>query len=361
MIYTPQKILKMFSTDGSPLYSSEILMTAIKNGKIPDFPRGRGGKKKSWSSQEVPIIGQNFGFIKKPQKPSVICSFVTKGGVLKSSITLNVARIAALHNIKTCVVGLDMQGDITAALGMNKEVDEEDDFKVALDKVSAINGLSDLYANKIELLDLIQKTDLPSLDFIPETPELVNLEKTLNLLNRREFWLKNYVIEPLKKHYDLIILDASPNWNLLITNALVACDLLLSPLECKINNFRNFKMFDSFIKEFKLDMNLQFRHLYVPTRWQKQRKLSMEILSWYKDHLENCSQQSLPESNLGEESSAMSVSVTEYAPGQPLALEYNQLVREIFMLLAAQKLKHHEPTKMSHSNARKDVNYGLEH
>ncbi|MCB0391038.1 MAG: AAA family ATPase [Bdellovibrionales bacterium] len=339
MNYSPQKVLKMFALEDNPHFSIDILHKAIALGKIPNFPKSRGLRKKSWSANEIPLIGEHFGFLKKPKRPIVICVFVTKGGVLKSSLTLNLARVAALHNIKTCVVGLDMQGDITSALGLNRDLDNEDDFETALNKISAIRGLPDLFNDQAQIFDLIENTDLPSLDFIPETPELVNLEKSLALTNRREYWLKNYVIEPLKEKYDLILLDASPNWNLLITNALAACDVLVSPLECKINNFRNFKMFDSFIREFKWDMNLNFAHHYVPTRWQKQRKLSVEILNWYRENLDNCSQFSIPESGQGEESSAMSLSVPEYTPGHPLAIMYNQLIREIFTLMQAQKLK----------------------
>lgn len=359
MNYTPQKVLKIFSSECEPTYKLDELMKAMVCGTIPPFSKGRSGRMKSWSSKDVPLVGEQMGFLRKPKKPLVICCFVTKGGVLKSSITLNLARICALHNIKTCVVGLDMQGDITSALGMNRDLDENDDFETALDKISAIKGLPDLFNNKTDIFDLVHSTDLPSLDFIPETPELVNLEKSLSLVNRREFWLKNRVTDPLKQKYDLIVLDASPNWNLLITNALIACDVLLSPLECKINNFRNFKMFDGFIREFKWDMNLNFTHLYIPTRWQKQRKLSMEILSWYEENLDNCSPYSIPESTLGEESSALSISVPEYAPGQELAIAYNQLIREIFTLTQADKIKQ-QNIEWKLMQQEKEVERGLE-
>ncbi len=179
MNYSPQKILKMFSIDSEPRYSLDLLTTAIKNEDIPNFPKGKSGRKKSWSSIEAPKVGKHFGFIKKPKQPVVICSFVTKGGVLKTSLTLNLARMAALHDIKTCVVGLDMQGDITSALGFNNDIEDESSFDSAIDKISAIKGLPDLFLKTANIDDLIQPTDLPSLSFIPETPELVNLEKSL--------------------------------------------------------------------------------------------------------------------------------------------------------------------------------------
>ena len=65
------------------------------------------------------------------------------------------------------------------------------------------------------------------------------MNDSLGNIHRREFWIKEKIIDKLKKDFDLVIMDCSPNWNQLTTNALVGCDVLISPLECKINNFRN--------------------------------------------------------------------------------------------------------------------------
>lgn len=340
MNYSPNKVLKMFALEDHPCFSLDILSKAQEQGEIPLFAKSKNGRKKSWGPLEIGKVGRKFGFIKKPSSPLVICSFVTKGGVLKTSLTLNIARTAALHGIKTCVVGLDMQGDITAALGFSNDIENEDNFEKALQKVNSTRGLFNLFTDpQSNIDDLILGTDLPDLKFIPETPELVNLERSISTSHKREYWLESRVIAPLKEKFDLILIDASPNWNLLITNALVSCDFLVSPLECKINNFRNFQVFNAFVNEFKKDLDLSFTHLYVPSRWQKQRKLSVEILDWYRENVPNCSQNSLPESAVGEESSAMSLAVSEYSPGNPLALIYNQLVKEVFEMAKLQKTK----------------------
>lgn len=333
MKFSPQKICKIFNLNEQNLVNEKKLLQAKDELKIPNYAKNSNGKQlQSWSSQQLPEIGKVFGFTPKLHQSTVITVFVTKGGVLKTSLSLNIARLAAINNIKTCVVGLDMQGDVTSALGFDSGLKENVSLHSAMEKLSSIKGLPDLTEPNTNLLSLIVPTDLPTLSFIPETPELVRLERSLSQKNKREYWLQNFVINPLKEHFDLIILDASPNWNLLITNALTACDVLISPLECKINNYRNFKMFDTFIKEFKSDMSLNFEHVYVPTRWQKQRNLSIEILDWYKDNLSNCSEFSIPEQISGEESSALNLSVSEHSPGTPLAIEYSNLLNEILNL-----------------------------
>ena len=329
MYFSPTKVLKLFSLQEKPQFSKALLLKAIENSEIPNFPASSRQRRKSWDLSQLPQIGEKFGFIKKPPSSKVISVFVTKGGVLKSTISLNLARTAALHNIRTCVVGLDMQSDITTALGLNDD-DDQVDFESALKKFDDRLGLPDLFLDKCTIDEILQPTDLPTLFCIPETPELVSMERALSLKNNREHWFNIKVIAPLKDQFDLIIIDASPNWNLLTTNALVSTDLLLSPLECKINNFRNFKMFHSFVTEFRQEMNLSFKHCYLPTRLNMQRKLSRDIFEWYRANIENCLSIPVKESSVGEEAMAMNCSFTEFAPATDSATSMNRIIKSVF-------------------------------
>lgn len=263
-------------------------------------------------------------------RPLVFCTFITKGGVLKSSLTLNLARMAALHNLKTCVIGLDMQGDITSSLGYHRPIPDDYSLDEAMAQLNEMQGLVDYYFGRVKLDEILVNTDLPTLALIPETPELVALEQSLNTRHRREYWLKDEVIDPLKQHHDLIFIDCSPNWSQLITNALVSSDILLSPLECKINNFRNFKMFATFIADFKRDLQLDFKQIYIPTRLNTNRKLSCEIGAWYQSNLSPCTQVSIRDSVQGEEAIAMRLSVPEYAGATPAGQEMKKLIHEIW-------------------------------
>ncbi|MCM2281838.1 MAG: ParA family protein [Bdellovibrionaceae bacterium] len=299
--------------------------------RLPEFARGSNGRAlKSWSLQELPEVGQVIGFLRKPQRPLAAAVFVTKGGVLKTTLTLNLARMAALHNIRTCVVGLDMQCDISTALGLDQELDSSDSLSDALARVNSIRGLADVFTNESSLTDVIRSTDIPTLSFIPETPELTALDQSLMAKNRREYWLLEKVIQPLKSNFDLVLMDCAPNWNRLITNALVAADVLISPLECKINNFRNFHAFQRLIDEFRADLNVDFRHVCVPTRLSPSRKLSAEIYRWYRDHIETCIETAIRESVQGEEATAMRLSIPEYSPSSTAADEIREALREIW-------------------------------
>jgi chromosome partitioning protein len=298
-------------------------------GEMPPFSRGADGRlMKSWTSADLSKVGERIGFLPRLKAPVAASVFVTKGGVLKSSLTLNLARLAALHGIRTCVVGLDMQGDVSTALGETN--DENDSLMEALKKMSAVKGLAQLYTGDATLDEILKSTDLPALFYIPETPELVALDQSLMSRNRREYWLRDHVVTPLKREFDLVLMDCSPNWNRLITNALVASDILISPLECKINNFRNLTTFRALIQEFTEDMNTSFKHVYVPTRYSPSRKLSREIREWYGGNLTNCSKESVRESIQGEEATAMRVSIPEFAPTSVAANEMRSLANEIW-------------------------------
>ncbi|MES2965354.1 MAG: ParA family protein [Bdellovibrionota bacterium] len=303
----------------------------LRDAELPAFSRGSDNRLlKSWTTTDLPSVGEKIGFLPKLKAPIAASVFVTKGGVLKSSLTLNLARIAALHGVRTCVVGLDMQGDVTSALSADDTNDEES-LEQALSRLNVVRGLADVFTGQAYLDDVLKTSDIPTLSFIPETPELVALDQSLVNRNRREYWLRDTVITPLKREFDLVLMDCSPNWNRLITNALVASDVLISPVECKINNFRNLKTFRALIEEFRRDMGVDFDHVFVPSRLSSGRKLSQEIFTWYLENLApNCTQQAIRESIQGEEASAMKLSLPEYAPTSAAADEMRALTLELW-------------------------------
>lgn len=321
-MYTLKKALSVFGVEHIATHET-----------LPEFSRNADGRLlKSWSPSDLHSVGAKIGFLPKLKSPLAVSIFVTKGGVLKSSLTLNLARMAALHGIRTCVVGLDMQGDVSTALG---GADDNDDLSLdeALELLSLTKGLAQVYTGDATLDDVLQPTDLKNLFYIPETPELVALDQSLMSRNRREYWLRDHVTTPLKREFDLVLMDCSPNWNRLITNALVASDVLISPLECKINNFRNLTTFRALVKEFAEDMQTQFTHVFVPTRYAPTRKLSREIRDWYGTNLHGCTKEAVRESIQGEEATAMRLSIPEFAPTSVAASEMRSLLTEIFETL----------------------------
>lgn len=275
------------------------------------------------------LIWKEFGSLGEMGKSQVVTFFTTKGGVLKTSLAFNFARFAALSGKKTLVVGLDMQSDMTNCLLGEHESDQEESLHDALDKMDQHKGLFEYFNREVSLEETIQKTDLKNLFFIAESPKLALLNDGISLLNRREYWLRDKVVNPLRDQFDFIIFDCSPNWNRLTTNALCSCDLLISPIECKINNFKNLEVFQALLSEIKSDLMLTFNSLYVPTRYSKGKKLGHEILEWYQDNISNCTRSYIRESIESEEAIALGMSIIEYRPASKCADDFKAVFKEI--------------------------------
>ena len=325
--YTMQRMLQLF---GSTATRSTVI-SAEKSRLIPESQRVQTGSlaKRVWSIDALPTLGARYGFLPPPSKALCVAVYSAKGGVFKTSLALNLARMAALHNIKTCVIGLDFQCDVTRLLGNFS--DDETDIKAAITRAQSTKGLLEFFSGEPSE-SVIQHCDIPTLDFIPETAGLITLERTIGAQDRREYKLKEFVVEPLRSKYDLIILDCPPSWSHLITNAIVACDLLLSPLECKISQFNSLPVFLDHIRAFQNLMHLDHKHVYVPTRYTPSRRLSAEIRNWYISNLERVSMGVIRESAIGEEAIGDHVSLPEHSPSSPFADEMRELLREIWTI-----------------------------
>lgn len=263
-------------------------------------------------------IWKNFGMFSKFKKPKVVTFFTTKGGVLKTTLAYNFARIAALSGVNTLVIGLDMQCDITNCISGPVD-DDNESLLSALEKLENKKTLYNFYNRQASLKEIIQPSDLENLSYISESPDLTLLNDSISLLNRREFWLKDKIVNNLLGIFDLIIFDCSPNWNRLTTNALCSTDLLISPVECKINNFKNIEVFNELLHQLKQDLFLRFSTAYVPTRFCQNKKLSCEILEWYQTNLEGCVNGYIRESIESEEAIALQKSVVEYQPASKIS------------------------------------------
>ncbi len=333
MSLTVKKVLNIFGSD----INAKSLIHAAEKGLVPSAKRSETAKngRRLWEMADLPGIGERYGFLKKIQSPTVVTIFTTKGGVLKTTLAMNLARLAALHNNRVCIVGLDMQCDITHGLGFQADLDESESLQEAIEKISSVVGLEDFASGDANLEDIILDTDIPTLKFIPETPGLVSLEREISTKTMRDTWLREHVVNPLKERFDLIVIDCSPNWNLLISNAIMAADVLISPLECKINNFRNYTAFKTYLDGFRQVSRHDFKHIFVPTKLSTSRKLSGDIRSWYLSNVPGCTQWSIRECVQGEEANAVHLSVVEFAPKTVAAEEMRELMKEIWQVISS--------------------------
>lgn len=327
MMYNYSKIEKIFNFE----ITKNGFMKNEATGKIP-LPQKENGIR-YWDLSQLPEIGERFGYIKKAnlKKPKVITVFSSKGGCFKSTLAYNIIRTYGLHNLKICCLGLDFQCDITNQLsnGYYSNVDEDSGLEQVEQK--SVMGLYDYYTNSnIELKNLIQKTEIPTIDYIPETPSLNMLSELVSARTKRENWLKDNVVSKLKKDYDIIVIDLGPSWNMLTSNAIVASDLIISPIECKIFHYQNIKNFIKYLEDFQKQMDLKQKTVYVPTRFSNNKKLSTEIRKYYLANIKNCTSTAIREANAYEEANSLYQTVMETSPKSLYAQEMRELMIELF-------------------------------
>lgn len=141
-----------------------------------------------------------------------------KGGVGKTTSSVNLSSSLAFLGKKVLLVDIDPQGNASSGVGVNKGEIEHCIYDVLVDDVA--------------IQDVLQKTDLNNLNVIPATIQLAGAEVELVPAISREIRLKK-AIDSIRDDYDYVIIDCPPSLGLLTLNALTAADSVLIPVQCE--------------------------------------------------------------------------------------------------------------------------------
>ena len=139
-----------------------------------------------------------------------------KGGVGKTTTSVNLTAILADMGQRVLALDLDPQGNTTSGLGMTVE-----------DK-----SVYEAVMGRIGLKEAVQHTDVPRLDLVGADIRLAGAELELVSVDKREFRLKT-ALAAVQKDYDFIFIDCPPSLSLLTLNALTAADRVLVPIQCE--------------------------------------------------------------------------------------------------------------------------------
>lgn len=324
--WTQTDIEKLFKIP-ERIKSKKTLVNAEERGDIPTAQRVLRGKipVRHWSVDQLPAIGEKFGFLGKPNNQKVICVYTPKGGVLKTSFAYNLARILALNSIKTLIIGLDFQCSITN-YAVNLQPVE------SIDKIGEnVRGLYHFFNEKLtDIKSFIIKTALPTLDILPEVPEIFALDKKLRLETRREYIFVDKFMSQLAE-YQVVIFDNSPSWNQLVENSLTSSNIVISPMGCEPETFQALKTNLEIIFEFQKALKLKWDHfIQVPTLLEK-TNISQQIYAAYLNLYGN---RVIPfpirRSVTGQDARVLKHSVIEQDPSSPLAQDYYDAIRNIW-------------------------------
>lgn len=192
-----------------------------------------------------------------------------KGGVGKTTTSINMAYFLAKAGKKTLLIDFDPQGNATSGLGVDKQ------------KLDAT--IAEVITNKASLSDVVLATDYKQLFLAPATSHLANTEVELAQAEGRFVRLRQAIADA--KGYDFIIIDSPPSLNLLTVNGLIAAQYVLLPVQAEFYAMEGLSQLLDTIKLVRKGLNPSLELLGVlPTMMDGRTTLSTQVYDEVKKY-----------------------------------------------------------------------------
>ena len=277
----------------------------------------------SASDVEVGLTGRPIRELPEPAPlekhgPATIISMCNqKGGVGKTTSTINMGACLAEYGRKVLLVDLDPQGALSAGLGLTHDDIEDTIYDVMLDSHTSIHSA-------------IQHTGVAGLDLVPANIDLSAAE--IQMVNEvgREHTLAR-ALRPVRRDYDFIIIDCQPSLGLLTVNALACFQGVIIPMECEFFSLRGLALLTDTVEKVsdRINFDLEVMGILV-TMFDRRTKHAREVMSRVVDYFgDKVFDTVITRTVRFPETSVAGEPITTWAPNSPATQQYRNLAKEV--------------------------------
>ncbi|WP_420014141.1 ParA family protein [Tateyamaria sp.] len=255
----------------------------------------------------------------RPPGPKIISVANQKGGVGKTTTTINLAAALAEIGHSVLVVDLDPQGNASTGLGVEMDEREFTTYELLLED--------------IDLKDVILKTSFDDIAIVPATVDLSSADIDLISNEKRSFLLHDALRQPQMDEYafDYILIDCPPSLNLLTVNAMIASHSILVPLQSEFFALEGLSQLMLTIREVRQTGNPDLRiEGVVLTMYDARNNLSQQVEQDARDNLGDVVFKTrIPRNVRVSESPSFAMPVLNYDATSKGAIAYRELAREL--------------------------------
>lgn len=267
--------------------------------------------------RRIQLTGRRFP---KPASPRVLTVANQKGGVGKTTTTVNIAAALAQSGLKALVIDLDPQGNASTALG--------------IDHHAEVPSIYDVLVDGTKLLDVIQPcTTVENLFCAPATIDLAGAEIELVSLVARESRLEKAIAAAGQEghEFDYILIDCPPSLGLLTVNAMVAASEVFIPIQCEYYALEGLSQLLKNIDLVRVHLNPSLHvSTILLTMYDGRTRLSAQVADEVREHFpEQVLRTTVPRSVRVSEAPSFGETVMTYDPASSGALAYLEAASEI--------------------------------
>nr|WP_168713076.1 ParA family protein [Corynebacterium striatum] len=277
----------------------------------------------SASEAQVGLTGRPIRELPEPAPlekhgPATIISMCNqKGGVGKTTSTINMGACLAELGRKVLLVDLDPQGALSAGLGLTHDQIEDTIYDVMLDSQTSIHSA-------------IQHTSVPNLDLVPANIDLSAAE--IQMVNEvgREHTLAR-ALRPIRRDYDFIIIDCQPSLGLLTVNALACSQGVIIPMECEFFSLRGLALLTDTVEKVseRINFDLEVMGILV-TMFDRRTKHAREVMDRVVEYFgDKVFDTVITRTVRFPETSVAGEPITSWAPSSQAAQQYRNLAKEV--------------------------------